>query len=213
MNEKGNKIIISPLIVWIHVIEAAVLAVAIIVASIAGYYIADFFFPKEASKGSYGGGYSKPSFADEFSYAKLLNLGILRGNYGFHYIYSSGYIPEYSYALANAAEYYFLLSDSVVKYFGTPAGTYGDAGNVRRVTLFKDDNGSDFTSHTDSTPGWYLNVTESSYIGRGGGVIIIYPPNGGGSDSGPSPTPIPAALPLFGSGLVVLFVLRRASKM
>jgi len=224
MNKNGNIKNSSPLTVWIHAIEAAV--VAVIMASIAGYYIADFFTSQGESKGSYYGINSlKPSFADEFSYARLLNLGILRGNYGYDHSYrsGSGYIPEYSYALADAANYYFLLSDGVVKYFSAPAGTYGDAGGVSRANLFNDDNRSDFNIPESPTPGWSpsTNVAKSSNIAGSGELIIIIfplpePRSGSGLGSGiglaPTPTSIPAALPLFGSGLALLWVLRRASK-
>jgi hypothetical protein len=88
----------------------------------------------------------------------------------------------------------------MVKYFDDLAGTYGYVSNVRGAALFNDY----INSGASSTPGW-LNMGESSYIGQGGAVLILNETSG----AGPSTTPIPAALPLFGSGLVLLVVLRK----
>jgi hypothetical protein len=202
------------------VFTISILMTSVVIAYAAGYSIADFITPEDESGQSYGGSDSKHSFADEFSYAKLIDFRSLRSDFGGAcYIDRSGYVTGYSYPIADAAARAFISGDGIMKNFVAPAGTYGDAGSVIRTALFKDDRRSDFNIPEDPAPGWYPNVAKgSSNAGSGGAIIIIYPlpdqgsGSGSGSGSGPAPTPIPAALPLFGSGLALLFVLRRGSK-
>jgi len=173
------------------------------------YSIADFIIPKDESKGSYSGSDSRNSLTDEFSYAKLIDLGSLRGDYGEKYINISGYIKVYYSMAADNSQHAFVFSDSVVNNSGGPAGTYGDTGSVSHAVLFNVDNRSDFNFPESPMTGWYPNVAKDSSNGGSGGSIIFPLPDQG---SGPAPTPIPATLLLFGSGLAFLWILRRASK-
>ncbi len=210
----------------IAAIVCSLMSASVVMAYTAGYSIADFVTPKEESEGSYGGSDSRPSYANELDYGKLINLVSLRGTYGGAY-YSNrfGYVTGYSYPVSDSFHYAFIFSEGVVKNFSAPAGTYGDAGGVSRAILFNDDNRSDFNIPESPTPGWSPSTNmakSSSNAGSGELIIIIFPlpepRSGSGSGSGiglapaPTPTPIPAALPLFGSGLALLWILRRASK-
>jgi len=214
----------------IAAIVCSLISASVVMAYTAGYSIADFVTPKEESEGSYGGSNSRHSYANELGYGKLIDLGMLRGTYGgAYYSNRSGNVTGYTYPVSDSSHYAFIFSDGDVKKFGAPAGTYGDAGGFSRAAFFNDDNRSDFNIPESPTPGWSTSTNvdkSSSNVGSGELIIIIFPllePRSG-SDSGsgigivsgigpaPAPTPIPAALPLFGSGLALLWILRRASK-
>ena len=214
----------------IHAIKAIVFTIIIFMASVviayaAGYSVADFITPQDESAGSYSGSDSRSFYAGESGYDKLINLRSLGGNYGgAGYINRSGYVAGYSCAAANAALHTIIFSDGVVKNYGAPAGTFSDAGGVSRAALFNDDNRSDFNIAESSTPGWSpsTNGTGANGGGNGGSGGWYFLPDTGsvlgwgwgsgsgtGTGTGPAPTPIPAALPLFGSGLALLWILRR----
>jgi hypothetical protein len=233
MNSLENEKKVSPLAVRLHAIEAVVLAlilVSAVMSYVAGYYIADFFIPEEESEEPYGGNDSRSSFSNESGYGNLINLRSLGVNYGgAGYINRIGHVTENSYAGADAASRAFISGDGGVKNYGVPAETYGDAGGVSRAALFNYGNNGDFNIPESSTPGWSQSTNGAGAngggnAGSGGGRFIVFPPpdtgidtgigsgTGTGTGSGPAPTPIPAALPLFGSGLALLWILYRASK-
>jgi len=214
------------------VFTISILMTSVVIAYAAGYSIADFVYSGVESEGTYGGSNSRPSFSYESGYNKLLNLRSLGVNYdGAGYINRSGYVTGYSYPIADAALRAFISGDGVVKNYGAPAGTYGDAGGVSRVALFNDDDRSDFNIPESPTSGWSPSANGAganggSNGGSGGGYFIVFPlPDTGsgwgtgsgtgtetGTGSGPTPVPIPTALPLFGSGLTFLWILRRTLK-
>lgn len=60
--------------------------------------------------------------------------------------------------------------------------------------------------------GWGTGTGSGSGTGTGTGSVLGWgwgSGSGTGTGTGPAPTPIPAALPLFGSGLALLWILRR----
>jgi len=198
----------------IAAIVCSLISASVVIAYAAGYSITDFITPQDESKGSYRGSDSRPYYADELGYGKLIDLVSLRGTYGgAYYVNRSGYVTGYSNPASAAAPRTFIFGNGVVKNIGAPAGIYGDASGVKRAVLFNDEGRSDFNIPESSAPGWYPNVAKgSSNAGPGGPIIFPLPYPGSGSGLGPAPTPIPATLPLFGSGLVLLWILRRTSK-
>lgn len=223
MKFMGNLKTISLLAVRIYAKKSAVSSITIFITSVviayaAGYSIVDFINPQDESAGAYSFSDSRPSFTDDFGYAKLIDIRSLRWEFvGACYINRAGYVKEDSYSITDAAPRAFISGDGIMKNFGAPAVTYGTAGGVDLVAVFNNYGRSDFNIPESPISGWYPNVAKgSSKAGSGGPVGIYFPPSdpGTGSDSGsgsgsvPVPTPIPAALPLFGSGLVFLFVLR-----
>ena len=167
----------------IHAIKATVFIITIFMTSViiayaAVYSVDDFITPKDKSGQSYSGSDSKSSFANEMGYGKLIDLVSLRGTYGgTYYIDRSGYVTGYSYPIADAAPRAFIAGDSVVKNYGAPAGTYGDAGGVSRAALFNDDTRSDFNIPESPTSGWFpsanwAGANGGSNGGSGGGYFF-----------------------------------------
>ena len=166
----------------IATIICSLISASVVMAYTAGYSIADFVTPQEESEGFYGGSNSRPSYANELGYGKLIDLGMLRGTYGgAYYSNRSGDVTGYTYPAADAAQRVFISSDGDVKKIGAPTGTYCDAGGVNRVVLSNDEGRSDFNIPESLTPGLYPNVAKSSSNAGPGGPIIIFPLPSGNS--------------------------------
>lgn len=193
-----------------------------------GYSVAGFISREDAKK-SLSSKYLASSYADNWSYLNLLNFGILRRADGTYYVNRPGLITEYSYASVDAAQKagetvlknFGSPADDAVKNIGAPAGTYG-VEDVRNFVQFNDYNSGNFDSSTIPEYGPYVNEGSSRTVS--GVSIYFYPSNGSGSGTGygsgsgtgsgttPSITPLPGSFPLFGSGLALLWLLRRKSK-
>lgn len=209
-------------------IVCASIAASAVMAYAAGYSLADFVTPGDESGGSSGGSNSGTYRDAEFNYGRLINLGgmlsISGGNYR---IKRYDRVMDYSFTADGANNRYAaLISDGVVKNSGTPAGTQGNAGSMSRAVFPDDSTMNSFEFPAGSTFGWNTNADKA---GKDAGPITndsatsghnyaFFPmPDGGGAINGQSflipdsvtPTPLPAALPLFGSGLAFLWILRR----
>lgn len=198
------------------------MASIILAFAVWGYSVAGLIRGEDAEKSLSS---KASSHDDEWSYLNLLNFGILRRADGTYYVNRSGLITEYSYASVDAAQ---KAGETVLKNFGSPAddavknidaraGTYG-VEDVRYFVQFNDYNSGNFNSSTIPEYGPFVNEGSSSTVS--GVSIYFYPSNGTGYGSGsgtgsgttPSTTPLPGAFPLFGSGLALLWLLRRKSK-
>jgi hypothetical protein len=220
-NLENKKIVFTPISgisVLTTNISAIMMASIILAFAVWGYSVADLIRGEDAEK-SLSSKASSPD--DEWSYFNLLNFGILRRADGTYYVNRSGLITEYSYASVDAAQ---KAGGTVVKNFGSPAddavknidapaGTYG-VEDVRYFVQFNDCNSGNFNSSAIPEYGPFVNEGSSSTVS--GVSIYFYPSNGTGYGSGsgttPSTTPLPGAFPLFGSGLALLWLLRRKSK-
>ncbi|MGD0277871.1 MAG: hypothetical protein ABSC11_01045 [Smithella sp.] len=216
-NEKKVFTPISGISVLTTNISAIIMASIILAFAVWGYSIAGLIPGEDAEKSLSS---KSSSYTDEWNYFNLLNLGIPRRTDGTYYVNRPGLITEYSYASVDAAQRAFVFGGTVVKNFGSPAddalknigapaGTYG-AEDVRRFVQFNDYNSGNFNSFAIPEYGPYANEISSRTVS--GGLIYFYPPNGSGSGTTPSTTPLPGAFPLFGSGLALLWLLSRKSK-
>ena len=198
------------------------MASIILAFAVWGYSVAGLIRGEDAEKSLSS---KASSHDDEWSYLNLLNFGILRRADGTYYVNRSGLITEYSYASVDAAQKaggivvknFGSPVDDAVKKIGAPAGTYG-VEDVRYFVQFNDYNSGNFDSSAIPEYGPFVNEGSSSTVS--GVSIYFYPSNGTGYGSGsgtgsgttPSTTPLPGAFPLFGSGLALLWLLRRKSK-
>jgi len=210
-NLENEKIVFTPISgisVLTTNISAIIMASIILAFAVWGYLVAGLIPGEDAEKSLSS---KSSSHADEWSYFNLLSLGILRRVYdGTYYVNRPGLITAYSYASVGAAQQAFVFGGTVVKNFGSPAddavksigapaGTYG-VEDVRRFVQFNDYNSGNYDNSAIPEYGPYVNESSSSTVS--GGMIFFYP----------SPTPLPGAFPLFGSGLVLLLLLSRKSK-
>jgi len=224
-NLENKKIVFTPISgisVLTTNISAIMMASIILAFAVWGYSVAGLIRGEDAEK-SLSSKASSPD--DEWSYFNLLNFGILRRADGTYYVNRSGLITEYSYASVDAAQKaggivvknFGSPVDDAVKKIGAPAGTYG-VEDVRYFVQFNDYNSGNFDSSAIPEYGPFVNEGSSSTVS--GVSIYFYPSNGTGYGSGsgtgsgttPSTTPLPGAFPLFGSGLALLWLLRRKSK-
>ncbi|MGD0169547.1 MAG: hypothetical protein ABSE54_07485 [Smithella sp.] len=221
--ENENKVFtpISGISVLTTNISAIIKASIILAFAVWGYSVAGLIPGEDAEKSLSS---KSSSYANEWSYFNLLNLGILRRDDGAYYVNRPGLITEYSYASVDATQKAFVFGGTVVKNFGSPAddavknigapaGTYG-LEDVKRFMQFNDYNSGNYDSSAIPEYGPYANEGSSSTVS--GVSIYIYPSNGSGYSSGsgttPSTTPLPGSFPLFGSGVALLWLLSRKSK-
>ena len=204
----------------IVVIVCALITASAVMAYAAGYSIADFVTPAEADSSS-GAGSSRIS-AIHFGNGKVVDLSRLGGTYGgAYFINRPDHAAGYFFSGENSARRAADVSDAVVKNPGAPAGTFGDVGHT---AFLNTDSMRDLNSLVSPTSGGYSAQTQGRnnvisvddnkkvntpiyYYNLPWPIVtpIIIPIPG----PGPASTPIPAALPLFGSGLALLWLLHR----